>query len=80
MYQSIRLPVRRSSATRWYRQNRPSAVELREKKGRRRRRKKKDEEKKKEYLAPSSPPPVRPHAVVALARDFSPTQGKRSRR
>ncbi|RZR80725.1 hypothetical protein BHM03_00006799 [Ensete ventricosum] len=43
------------------------------------RRKKKDEEKKKEYLVPSSPA-GRPRAVPALARDFSPARGERSRR
>ncbi|RZS19133.1 hypothetical protein BHM03_00051479 [Ensete ventricosum] len=44
-------------------------------------RKKKEEEKKKEYLASSSPTcHRRPRAAVALARDFSPARGERSRR
>ncbi|RWW20434.1 hypothetical protein GW17_00015459 [Ensete ventricosum] len=66
------------------------------KKKKKRKRRMRKEEKKKEYLASSSPvrrrcprvaraPPTpspagRPRAVVALARDFSPTRGERSRR
>ncbi|RWW27213.1 hypothetical protein GW17_00008366 [Ensete ventricosum] len=90
-YQSARLPVRGPPATGRYRQNRPSVVdfghhrsiegEKGQKKKKRKRRKKKEEKKKKEYLAPSSPARrSRPRPIAALARDFSPKWGERSRR